>query len=135
MASLDDVKQARKRIGDEIYLSPFGISQILSKWTGYQVYIDVNILSRIIERGLAQDGRLVRLMVAVPDAPGALHEVSGQIAKCRGNIVDVRHDRAFSNVPVGIAHVIFTIETRGREHIEEIKTSVADAGFGVEELE
>ncbi|MEW6358064.1 MAG: threonine ammonia-lyase [Planctomycetota bacterium] len=97
--------------------------------------IDVNILSRIIERGLAQDGRLVRLMVAMQDAPGVLHDVSGHIAKCRGNIVEVQHDRAFSNVPVGIAHVIFTMETRGREHIDEIKASIAAAGYDVQELE
>ncbi|NOZ24363.1 MAG: threonine ammonia-lyase [Planctomycetes bacterium] len=97
--------------------------------------IDVNILSRIIERGLAQDGRLVRMRVAMPDAPGVLHEVSGSIAKCRGNIVEVQHDRAFSNVPVGIAHVIFTMETRGREHIDEIKASIAAAGYDVQELE
>ena len=44
--------------------------------------IDVNILSRIIERGLVKDGRLVRFRVRVTDHPGALHKLTGEIAPC-----------------------------------------------------
>ena len=40
--------------------------------------IDVNILSRIIERGLVKDGRLVRLEVQLPDEPGALARAAGR---------------------------------------------------------
>ena len=48
--------------------------------------IDVTLLSRIIERGLVKDGRLVRLRVHLPDYPGALHRLTGILADLRANI-------------------------------------------------
>src|SRR5262249_30729176 len=52
--------------------------------------IDVNLLSRIIERGLVKDGRLVRLRVHIPDHPGALHRLLGIIAEARANIIEIQ---------------------------------------------
>src|SRR5580700_3259115 len=49
--------------------------------------IDVTLLSRIIERGLVKDGRLVRLRVHLPDYPGALHRLTSILAQHRANIV------------------------------------------------
>jgi len=96
--------------------------------------IDVNMISRIIERGLAKDGRLVRFRVLLSDMPGELHKTSGIIAACRANIIMVNHERGFSNAPVGTANVTFTIETRGREHIDQIFQRLSEGGLEVEEL-
>jgi threonine dehydratase len=82
--------------------------------------IDVNLLSRIIERGLVKDGRLVRLRVRIPDHPGALHRLTGLVATVRANILDVHHNRAFSRVDLGETSVDITLETRGPEHIAEL---------------
>ena len=82
--------------------------------------IDVNLLSRIIERGLVKDGRLVRLRVRIPDHPGALHRLTGRIATVRANILEVFHNRAFSRVDLGETAVDVTLETRGLEHIDEL---------------
>ncbi len=82
--------------------------------------IDVNLLSRIIERGLVKDGRQVRLRVRIPDHPGALHRLTGRIANVRANILDVHHNRAFSRVDLGETSVDITLETRGPEHIAEL---------------
>src|SRR5690242_18390000 len=60
--------------------------------------IDVNFLSRIIERGLVKDGRLVRLRLKVPDHPGALHRLTGVIARHRANVIEISHDRAYFGV-------------------------------------
>jgi threonine dehydratase len=82
--------------------------------------IDVNLLSRIIERGLVKDGRLVRFRVRIPDHPGALHRLTGRIAGVRANILEVFHNRAFSRVDLGETAVDVTLETRGAEHIAEL---------------
>src|SRR5262249_25040718 len=58
--------------------------------------IDVNLLSRIIERGLVKDGRLVRLRVHIADHAGALHKLLGVVAAERANIIEIEHNRAFS---------------------------------------
>ena len=82
--------------------------------------IDVNLLSRIIERGLVKDGRLVRLRVRIADHPGALHKLTGHIAQVRANILEVHHNRAFSRVDLGETAVDVTLETRGPDHIAEL---------------
>jgi threonine dehydratase len=96
--------------------------------------IDVNILSRIIERGLVKDGRLVRLRVRIPDHPGALHRLTGEIAAVRANIQEVIHNRAFSRVDLGETAVDITLETRGAEHILELMRILHDRGYEHERL-
>src|SRR5438034_8280389 len=63
--------------------------------------IDVTVISRIIERGLVKDGRLVRLGVLLRDQPGALARLTTLIAAERANILHIEHDRAFSSGAIG----------------------------------
>ncbi len=93
--------------------------------------LDMNLLSRIIERGLARDGRRQRLRVELPDVPGGLHRMIGEIAALRGNILDVRHDRAFIHGRVGTTAVDVILETRGRDHIRAITRRLTRAGYAV----
>jgi threonine dehydratase len=96
--------------------------------------IDVTMLSRIIERGLVKDGRLVRLDVLILDRPGALARLGDVIAETRANIVHIEHDRAFSRfAAIGETEVELTLETTGREHVEALKTRLASAGYRVAE--
>jgi threonine dehydratase len=96
--------------------------------------IDVNMLSRIIERGLVKDGRLVRFRVRIPDHPGGLHKLTGEIASVRANIQEVLHNRAFSRVDLGETAVDITLETRGAEHIEKLVEVFRDRGYEHERL-
>ncbi len=96
--------------------------------------IDVNIISRVIERGLVKDGRLVRLIVQLVDRPGALAKLSALVAQHRANILQINHHRAFSRAPIGETEVELTLETSGREQIEEILAGLRAAGYRVEEL-
>jgi threonine dehydratase len=96
--------------------------------------IDVNMLSKIIERGLVKDGRLVRLRVTIPDHPGALHRLTGEIAAVRANIQEVIHNRAFSRVDLGETAVDITLETRGAEHITELMRILHERGYDHERL-
>ena len=76
--------------------------------------IDVNFLSRIIERGLVKDGRLVRLRLRAPDQPAALYKVLGLIAERRANVMNIVHDRSHYGVNLGESVIELTLETRGR---------------------
>ena len=91
--------------------------------------IDVTLLSRIIERGLVQDGRLIRLRIHLLDKPGALAELTRLIADHRANIVDTLHNRAYYGVNLGDTVIDITMETRGREQVSELLAALTAAGY------
>jgi len=91
--------------------------------------IDVTLLSRIIERGLVQDGRMIRLRIHLLDKPGALHELTRLIAEAHANIVDTLHNRAYYGVNLGDTVIDITMETRGTEHVDEIVRVLDNAGY------
>jgi threonine dehydratase len=91
--------------------------------------IDVTLLSRIIERGLVKDGRLVRLRISIPDHPGALQGLTSIIATHRANIVQMTHDRAYFGVHLGDTMVDITLETRGKGHVTELIAGIRQAGY------
>ena len=96
--------------------------------------IDVTMLSRIIERGLVKDGRLVRLGVLLRDRPGELARLTALIAEARANIVHIEHDRAFARwAGIGETEVELTLETSGREHIAALLARLQAGGYRVEE--
>jgi threonine dehydratase len=91
--------------------------------------IDVTLLSRIIERGLVQDGRMIRLRIHLLDKPGALAELTLLIAKYRANIVDTLYNRAYYGVNLGDTTIDITMETRGREQVEELLAAMTAEGY------
>ena len=96
--------------------------------------MDVTLLSRIIERGLVKDGRLVRLRVHLPDYPGALHRLTGILADHRANIVETTYDRAYYGVNLGETAIDITMETRGPEQIAELLTALEASGYSHERV-
>lgn len=86
--------------------------------------IDVNLMSRVIERGLVKSGRTARFRVVLPDVAGALAELAGVVAKLRANILQIEHDRAFAGVELGQTLVELVVETRGHEHVEELRSEL-----------
>lgn len=93
--------------------------------------IDVNILSRIIERGLVKVGRMVRLNVHISDEPGALARLTALVAEARANVVEIHHIRAFGSGDVGDTDVELTLETRGFDHIESLLAELQSQGYRV----
>jgi threonine dehydratase len=91
--------------------------------------IDVTLLSRIIERGLVQDGRLIRLRIHLLDKPGALADLTRLIASYRANIVDTLHNRAYYGVNLGDTVIDITMETRGREQVAELLAALTAEGY------
>src|SRR6478672_9625071 len=96
--------------------------------------MDVTLLSRIIERGLVKDGRLVRLRVHLPDYPGALHRLTGILADHRANIVETSYDRAYYGVNLGETAIDITMETRGPDQIAELLSALSAAGYSHERV-
>jgi threonine dehydratase len=95
--------------------------------------IDVNVVSRIIERGLVKSGRVVRLLVTIPDAPGSLAKVAATIGESGANILQIHHDRTFSRPGLGQAVLEAVLETRGFTHIDEVKAQLTRAGYALTE--
>jgi threonine dehydratase len=91
--------------------------------------IDVNLVSRVIQRGLVKSGRLCRLLITARDVAGTLHGITGAVAAARANIVSIEHDRAFSGLELGQTQVELVIETNGPEHIVAVETELAKGGF------
>jgi threonine dehydratase len=91
--------------------------------------IDVTLLSRIIERGLVQDGRMIRLRIHLLDKPGALAELTKLIAHHRANIVDTLYNRAYYGVNLGDTTIDITLETRGPEQVKELLGALNDGGY------
>ena len=91
--------------------------------------IDVNILSRVITRGLLTSGRNVSLTIALTDKPGQLQEVSDIIARGGGNVVSVHHDRSDANMAITSCFLKLGLETRDHAQIVQIQKELTQAGF------
>ncbi len=91
--------------------------------------IDVNLISRIIEKGLIQDGRLARLSVVIPDRPGYLSRLTQRIAQEGVNILHIQHVRGFGEMAVGETEVELIIETTGQDHIRRIIEILKGEGY------
>jgi threonine dehydratase len=91
--------------------------------------IDLNVASRVIERGLAAAGRLCRVSVQLSDTPGALAGLLALVASTEANLVQVDHDRNFAPADVTWVNVSLVLETRDRDHIDRVRQSLAGAGL------
>ncbi|KEO85045.1 threonine ammonia-lyase [Tumebacillus flagellatus] len=93
--------------------------------------VDVNFLSRIIERGLVESGRYLRINTTVPDKPGVLQEILKIFGDERANIIGIQHHRMGSRVMLGEAEIEVDVETRDHAHQERILERLQAAGFTV----
>lgn len=93
--------------------------------------IDVNILSRVLTRGLSSSGRNVSMQIALEDKPGQLVLVSTVISKCGGNIINVRYERSDLNMPISSCYLTIGMETRDFAHIKLIEQKLTEAGLNI----
>ena len=93
--------------------------------------IDMNLITRIIENGLIQDGRLTRLSVVISDLPGSLARLAQRIAALDANILHINQTRGFGQTAIGETEVELTLETTGREHIEKICAGLRADGLKI----
>lgn len=82
--------------------------------------IDVNLLERIIDRGLIESHRKVRISIPIADRPGTLHRLTGIIKESGANVLQVVHDRDSQGAGITGANVLFTLETKGEAQLNEL---------------
>ena len=96
--------------------------------------IDFTLIDRIIHKGLVSSGRIGVFEVTVDDVPGQLHTLTGIIAGCRGNIHTIVHDRLSPGLSAVETKVVFTVESRGRDHLNEIISAVRAKDFAIRSI-
>ncbi len=93
--------------------------------------IDLPILSSIIQRGLVRSARLARLVLQIRDVPGELAKAAKCIGDTGANVVQVSHQRIFTELPVQATELVFVLQTRGRDHLEAVVDALDKAGYRV----
>lgn len=91
--------------------------------------IDVTILNRVIFRGLAKSGRICTINCELDDKPGELVEVADVIARCGGNITNVRHERNGDSEKINSCVLKIICETRNQAHVDMINQEMRKKGF------
>jgi threonine dehydratase len=94
--------------------------------------IDVTLIARVIERGLAVDGRLCRIVVQLSDRPGSLAKLAEVFASTGASVKDISHDRSFGPADVSMVNVVCVLETRDQEHISQVMRALRQAGIPFE---
>ncbi len=93
--------------------------------------IDPAMIGRVIERGLAVDGRVTRFVTTISDRPGGLARLANAIARVGASVKDILHDRAFGTSDLTSVDVRCIIETTGPDHVRELFTALEKEGFEV----
>ncbi|WP_290649498.1 threonine ammonia-lyase [Aquisalimonas sp.] len=91
--------------------------------------IDLLPLSSVIQRGLVRTERVVRVRVGVPDVPGALADLTRILADHNAGVIQIAHQRQFTDLPLRSVEVETILETLGADHTREIITALRDHGY------
>ncbi len=91
--------------------------------------IDVTMLSVIIEKGLIKSYRKMKLIVTLIDKPGSLMKLTQLLASVSANIVQIGYDRTSAKLAFGDANVSIGLETKGKEHQEQIRSLLNEHGY------
>ncbi|HEX5052341.1 MAG TPA: threonine ammonia-lyase [Planctomycetota bacterium] len=96
--------------------------------------IDRRMLSTVLLRSLARDGKIAKLRISIHDVPGVLARVTQMIGAAGADIIDIEHQRLFNNLAPRQAELDVVMETRGRSHVDQILLTLEEAGFPTRSL-
>ena len=91
--------------------------------------IDTTFLAKVLERGLAKEGRLAKIIAVVPDRPGSIADLAAIAASQQANILDIHHGRTFTSAQYRETEVELMVETRGPEAVEAILKAIGAKGY------
>ena len=97
--------------------------------------IDTRLLANVLLRDLARSGRLARLRIRLQDVPGALYRVASVFEQTRVNILELSHQRIFTNLPAKGLSLDVECETRDRAHLDRLIAALRDDGYDVSQVE
>ncbi len=95
--------------------------------------IDMTLVGRFIAHGLAIQGRYLALRAMVPDRPGELLRLLSVVAEQNVNVLDVAHHRMAPRTPIQQVEVSLVLETRNREHCDQLIAVLRSHGFDIVE--
>jgi threonine dehydratase len=95
--------------------------------------IDPLLLGKVIRHGLAAAGRYLHLRVCIPDQPGALATLLGELAAQQANVLEVAHERISPSLHLDEVEVQVQVETRGEAHAETVLARLRARGYRVYE--
>ena len=93
--------------------------------------IDPLLLSKLLRHGLAAAGRYLAFRCRLPDHPGSLAKLLGDLADLGANVLEVGHERLAPRLHVDEAEVVLVVETRGPAHCEEVIGELHSAGYSL----
>lgn len=96
--------------------------------------IDPRLLAQVITRGMVRSGRVLSLRITINDVPGTLARVATIVGESGSNIIEVHHQRLFTDIPVKGAELDLMVETRDPESAGDLMTRLQAAGFAVQVL-
>jgi threonine dehydratase len=91
--------------------------------------IDPLLLAKVLRHGLSAAGRYLMFRCRLPDRPGALATLLGELAALGANVLDVVHERVAPRLRVDEVEVLLQVETRGPAHCEEVTRQLRQAGY------
>ncbi|TVV73009.1 threonine ammonia-lyase [Sphingomonas solaris] len=91
--------------------------------------IDTRLLANVLLRDLARSGRLARLRIRLQDRPGALFNVARVFDELAVNILELAHQRIFTNLPAKGLSLDVECETRDKAHLDRLVAALGAAGY------
>lgn len=91
--------------------------------------IDTRLIASVLTRELAREGRLTQIAIDIVDRPGQLAAVSALLAEAGANIIEVSHQRTFSDLPAKGTLLEVVVETRDRAHLEDVMKRLGETGY------
>ncbi len=91
--------------------------------------VDSPLLGRILRKGLMKNGRMMRFEVTLDDMPGSLSCLLSLVASMKANVLHIYHDRNLRDLAIYRTRVDLEIETRGRQHLDEIAAELKKEGY------
>lgn len=97
--------------------------------------IDTRLLANVLLRDQVRSGRLARIRIRLQDRPGALVNVFRVIADLNVNVLEIYHQRVFTDLPAKGLITDIECETRDAAHLERLTTALSEAGYDVSRVE
>ncbi|HET6167032.1 MAG TPA: threonine ammonia-lyase [Marmoricola sp.] len=94
--------------------------------------VDPLLLAKLIRHGMASAGRYLNVQVRIPDRPGGLARLLGELADQGANVLEVVHERTSTSLSVDEVEVHVQLETRGPEHAEAVLARLREHGYQVD---
>jgi threonine dehydratase len=94
--------------------------------------VDITVVGRIIDRGLAVEGRLVRFSATVSDRPGGIAKISAVLAELNVSVKEVYHERAWLHNNIDEVNIKWVVECTGKDHAQQMFRVLEAQGYKLE---